>query len=626
MSDGLSKLKEIFMSKSVPVWGMVAIFVAGLGLGLGAFVLLSGPDKEQKVGSVSVTTPVVESDSELSGGSEALSDSPSEPGVYDAEAVQDERYEMYFQELKESFIAEPVGGSDSLEVLWQKARLLSRVEMEKLLLPSIQAEANTSTANVKKILDEALAISTVWQTGVVQGGSYTGSAVYVWKQDPPIYDLGSPGTSYHRLVLPKGEDRPLLLTSHAVGDYWFTDFSKYLRPANAMRIIDLQAMPETLVLFNGKLLVLSDNRGPYRSMGLFLQEYPDDEFTLKLIGETKDGRDVYARSRKDGTKAEGCVYVYGPDGMAQAFASVIAQEDTVQSPVITWQDGRFGESHDPYMLNGCGGHDCADIVEVGEMNASDMQMAGKTTAGEPVYVLNHPLEDEGFRLAYDAWYVPEGKPSIEQLIESKKVPMFFWEDAFGRWVRYTATDLQPLGECGKPVIYLYPEESTRVSVRLPRFIEVTVSEPEYPATGWQVMAHPDGRLDYADGQTYGSLYWEGLGVGYPAPKQGFVVKDGEQEAFLKDILPRYGLNEVEAREFMEFWLPEMQGAPYYRLSFLTDDWHKAAPLYVTPGPDTSIRIFMDWQKLSAPIILEQPEIVTPERIGFTLVEWGGLLY
>jgi hypothetical protein len=164
-------------------------------------------------------------------------------------------------------------------------------------------------------------------------------------------------------------------------------------------------------------------------------------------------------------------------------------------------------------------------------------------------------------------------------------------------------------------------------VKLPPFINVTVSDPAYPVEGWRVTAQPDGKLtDHRDGKTYGSLYWEGTGVGYAAPKDGWVVKDGDVEKFLADTLPRYGLNETEAREFMEFWVPEMKGAPYYRVSFLTSAWSKAAPLYVSPRPKTVIRIFMDWQPLSGPMDLPAPEIVAPERNGFTLVEWGGTLF
>jgi hypothetical protein len=98
------------------------------------------------------------------------------------------------------------------------------------------------------------------------------------------------------------------------------------------------------------------------------------------------------------------------------------------------------------------------------------------------------------------------------------------------------------------------------------------------------------------------------------------------DAFLQSTLAKYGLNEQESAEFRAFWVPRMTGAPYYRVSFLTDAWSKAAPLLVTPKPATSIRLFMDWRKLGAPVSVQEPTITTPLRKGFTLVEWGGTLW
>jgi hypothetical protein len=200
-----------------------------------------------------------------------------------------------------------------------------------------------------------------------------------------------------------------------------------------------------------------------------------------------------------------------------------------------------------------------------------------------------------------------------------------WKDALGRFVLYRNNQFVPLAECGKPVIYLYPTKTQNVQVSLPSFINVTVSEPTYPKNGWNVTAQPNGQLTMKDGSTHGSLFWEGTGVNYPAPTTGFVVKEGNVESFLVSTLAKYGLNAQEIKEFNEFWVPKMVGAPYYRVSFLTNEWSQAAPLNVSPSPNTRIRLFMDWQKLNAPISLPQPTITTPTRNGFTLVEWGGLL-
>jgi len=129
-----------------------------------------------------------------------------------------------------------------------------------------------------------------------------------------------------------------------------------------------------------------------------------------------------------------------------------------------------------------------------------------------------------------------------------------------------------------------------------------------------------------DGSKYGSLFWEGTGVGYKTPETGFVVARENIPNFLYKTLPKYGLNETEIAEFMEFWVPELNKSKFYRLSFLTDEFDKAAPLNVIPKPNTIIRLFMDVKPLSAPMEIDTPIIHTPQRLGFTLVEWGGLLY
>jgi hypothetical protein len=53
--------------------------------------------------------------------------------------------------------------------------------------------------------------------------------------------------------------------------------------------------------------------------------------------------------------------------------------------------------------------------------------------------------------------------------------------------------------------------------------------------------------------------------------------------------------------------------------------NKIAPLTITPKPDTVIRILMDFTPLKQPIRVDDYEIKTPTREGYTVVEWGGVL-
>ena len=47
------------------------------------------------------------------------------------------------------------------------------------------------------------------------------------------------------------------------------------------------------------------------------------------------------------------------------------------------------------------------------------------------------------------------------------------------------------------------------------------------------------------------------------------------------------------------------------------------PLNITPKPDTLIRVMMNFKGVKSYKELEPQELIRPERIGFTVVEWGG---
>ncbi|MBE7058410.1 MAG: hypothetical protein E7387_04845 [Ruminococcaceae bacterium] len=174
----------------------------------------------------------------------------------------------------------------------------------------------------------------------------------------------------------------------------------------------------------------------------------------------------------------------------------------------------------------------------------------------------------------------------------------------------------------KPVIYLYPERETDVSVNLTLNGELTCTYPAYE-NGWNVTASPDGTLTDAKGQTYNYLYWEGeTNIKYDFSK-GFCVKGEDTAEFLEIALKKLGLTRREANEFIVFWFPMMEQNPYNVISFQTDIYTDAAKLDIAPAPDTLIRVFMAWQKADAIVEIPEQELSAPERKGFTVVEWGG---
>lgn len=176
--------------------------------------------------------------------------------------------------------------------------------------------------------------------------------------------------------------------------------------------------------------------------------------------------------------------------------------------------------------------------------------------------------------------------------------------------------------CYKPVIYLYPEKETDVSVKLTLDGRLTCTYPAY-GDGWTVTAKPDGTLTDEKGQIYNYLYWEGETYAQYDLSEGFCVRGEDTAAFLETALEKLGLNRREANEFIVYWLPLMEANPYNIISFQTDAYTEAAKLDIDPAPDTLIRVFMAWQASDTLVELPEQELTAPQRIGFTVVEWGG---
>ena len=174
----------------------------------------------------------------------------------------------------------------------------------------------------------------------------------------------------------------------------------------------------------------------------------------------------------------------------------------------------------------------------------------------------------------------------------------------------------------KPVIYLYPEAETDVTVRLDYAGDLTCTYPAYDGA-WRVAAAPDGTLTDESGQTYRYLYWEGTDNVQYDFSEGYCVPGSETAAFLENALAQLGLTRAEANEFIIYWLPQMEQNAYNLISFQQETYTDAARLTITPQPDTLLRVFMAWKPLTRAVEIVPQTLTAPERTGFTAVEWGG---
>lgn len=175
----------------------------------------------------------------------------------------------------------------------------------------------------------------------------------------------------------------------------------------------------------------------------------------------------------------------------------------------------------------------------------------------------------------------------------------------------------------KPVIYLYPEETTDVTVKLDYSGKLTCTYPTYD-NGWIVTAHRDGTLiDQKDGKEYSYLFWEGLDqINYDMSK-GFVVKGEETAKFLQEKLEYLGMIPKEYNEFIVYWLPHMQNNQYNLITFQGEAYTDHAILDIIPKPDSMLRVFMAYKSLDTAISVEEQLLEPFDRQGFTVIEWGG---
>lgn len=245
------------------------------------------------------------------------------------------------------------------------------------------------------------------------------------------------------------------------------------------------------------------------------------------------------------------------------------------------------------------------------------------------------IRADGFLCAfpwpYPAHYFVECDPTeyadycVGDNIEVEYAPMY----KTGEWeyrllptaIRLSDYYLEP-GMDAKPVIYLYPEKETEVDVRLDYDGRLTVTYPEY-RNGWRVTAKPDGTLTDADGNEYSYLFWEGVSDGAYDFDEGFCVQGCDTAEFLREKLSLLGLTPREYNEFIVYWLPKMQDNPYNVISFQGEAYTDRAALSVSPAPDTVLRVFMTYYPSETAVELPAQELTPTERIGFTLVEWGG---
>ena len=281
-------------------------------------------------------------------------------------------------------------------------------------------------------------------------------------------------------------------------------------------------------------------------------------------------------------------------------------------------------------LKACGGRTGLNIVR--NYTDADLKKVGQTNDSHDIYELKNTADGSEVSEMFKNYNGTQENSNQATTTWDKYIsenPILLMKDSFGRYIELTSKKYYvQMAECGKPVIYLYPKQETKVNVQVKPNGGLTKVDPFYPMGGWTVNAKPNGELtNLSDNQKYPYLFWEGKAHDLKIPTDGFMLKKENVKTEMPKILANLGLNPQETSDFMDFWQIKLEERQYVFVTFVSQtDFDQVAPLNILPRPDKVIRVFMDYQPLDYSFMVRPLKIETPIRTGFTVVEWGGRLH
>jgi hypothetical protein len=179
----------------------------------------------------------------------------------------------------------------------------------------------------------------------------------------------------------------------------------------------------------------------------------------------------------------------------------------------------------------------------------------------------------------------------------------------------------------KPVIYLYPEEKTNISINVNPTGDLTFTYPALEGT-WNITGNPDGTIQQGtDELRY--LFWESnqvLSSDIIRRDEGAIVSGAEAVTYLEKQMQKFGMTSEERADFITYWGPVLQTKSNLYIYLLFDEACDAfASLEISPKPTQIGRFYIIWAAVPDDYnpSLEPQEVPKLQRDGFTVLEWGG---
>jgi hypothetical protein len=584
----------------------------------------------------------------------------------DEDDVDEEIEEDYDSEAEEEEALEELtyvsGAAGELSISWLPLSSQNKIEMH----PTLEAALYTGNGIIAEpavpgavIIPPELAPN-AFSLGTVNGGRYDG---YLLSQQISVLPgLGIYYEYFYVLDDPSGVAPSVLIDRYAGGlQEIFGAPAEYKLATEMIQRERLVTLNDGNIIIDGTVTIpelemvenVTDTDGrELQVTGVWHRaDYPNGFPTGKYVETTTltDGRVLKLYRPADNTEdpvigAEQFFYVR-EDGRlvwhdavvpfmnpATSTAGGLLSTTTQGVPEITWADGAVNTgTYYKGQLGGCGVSKVTNVVSDDVYGTLPINtIVGTAPDGNggvvSIYGPTSPYGYDSFTNSYNSWvnfYEADG--TLEEFAALH--PLIYYKDSFDRWVEMRSASVVPAAECGKPVIYLYPESEMDVDVYVSPQGGFSYTDPVYD-DGWRVTAHLNGRLtNRDDGRPYPYLFWEGRGGMYSEPSNFWVVAQNDVHGFLIETLGDIGLNGREIFDFLEFWEPRMQDAAYYKIGFHGNKvMDQLAPLEMSVEPDSELRILMDYTELDVPIKAQPPKWIPRfERDGFTVVEWGGVL-
>lgn len=212
---------------------------------------------------------------------------------------------------------------------------------------------------------------------------------------------------------------------------------------------------------------------------------------------------------------------------------------------------------------------------------------------------------------------------ILYLIVSKKVLIFvicilFFVPLFYYWYSVPKMLVNH-----KPVLYLYPEKDTNVTINFEKENLLLTTYPKYNK-GWNIKAMRDGSLYDSDNKYYYALYWEEKSINPCIFEDGFYVEGKDAIKFLEEKLTYVGLSDKERNEFIMYWLPVLEKNKKSIVQFdFTKEIESFNRIIIDPKPDSLLRLHINIKKVNKYTNIKEQKLERFDRKGFTAVEWGG---